>query len=118
MSWPNDPRLKHVDPKEIERAFVEEGLTTLEACKRFGISKGTLYNRLRKHGRCCSGGHMPIGRGSRLCSLCQEPLGASHDLTEVAVGAALDAEANVEMVRGSAAQQLRSVGGIGALLRY
>ena len=61
---------------------------------------------------------MAVGRGPRVCSLCQEPVGASYDLTEAAVGAALDTQASVEMVRGSAAQKLRSEGGVGALLRY
>ena len=60
---------------------------------------------------------MAAGRG-RACSLCQEPVGTTHDLTEAAVGAALDTEASIEMVRGSAAQRLRSEGGIGAILRY
>ena len=60
---------------------------------------------------------MAAGR-ARVCSRCQEPVGTSHDLTEAAVGAALDTQANVEMVRGSAAQQLRREGGIGAILRY
>ena len=64
------------------------------------------------------GGHMAVGRGPRVCSLCDEAVGRRHDLTEVAVGAALDTQAKIEMVRGSAAQQLRRAGGIGALLRY
>ena len=60
---------------------------------------------------------MAAGR-SRMCLHCREPVGASHDLTEAAVGAALDRQASVEMVRGPAAQRLRSEGGIGAILRY
>ena len=91
---------------------------TLPAVVEGRVHKLVLVDRLRKRGRSCPGGHMAVGRGPRVCSLCQEPVGASYDLTEAAVGAALDTQASVEMVRGSAAQKLRSEGGVGALLRY
>ena len=91
---------------------------TLPAVVEGRVHKLVLVDRVRKHGRCCPGGHISIGRGPRVCSLCDEAVGRRHDLTEVAVGAALDTQAKIEMVRGSAAQQLRRAGGIGALLRY
>ncbi len=90
---------------------------TLPALFEGRVHKLVLVDRLRKRGRNCPGGHVAAGR-ARVCSRCQEPVGTSHDLTEAAVGAALDTQANVEMVRGSAAQQLRREGGIGAILRY
>jgi peptide subunit release factor 1 (eRF1) len=91
---------------------------TLAALFEGRVHKLVLVDRLRKRGRSCPGGHMAVGRGPRICSLCDEPVGASRDLAEAAVGAALDTQASVEMVRGSAAQQLRREGGIGAILRY
>ena len=91
---------------------------TLPALFEGRVHKLVLVDRQRKRGRSCSGGHIATGRGPRVCALCQEAVGASHDLTEAAVGAALDTQASVEMVRGSAAQRLRSEGAIGAILRY
>ena len=90
---------------------------TLPALFEGRVHKLVLVDRLRKRGRSCVGGHVGSGR-ARVCSRCQEPVGTSHDLTEAAVGAALDTQASVEMVRGPAAQRLRSEGGIGAILRY
>ncbi len=91
---------------------------TLPALLEGRIHKLVLVEGLRKRGRNCPRGHLAAGRGSRLCSLCQEPVGASQDLTEAAVGAALDTQASVEMVRGQAARRLRNEGGICAILRY
>ncbi|MCH8008297.1 MAG: hypothetical protein IIC91_05475 [Chloroflexi bacterium] len=90
---------------------------TLPALLEGRVHKLVLVDRLRKRGRSCAGGHIAAGRASA-CSRCQEAVGVSHDLTEAAVGAALDTQASVEMVRGPAAQRLRSEGGIGAILRY
>ena len=90
---------------------------TLPALLGGRVHKLVVVDRLRHRGRSCVGGHVAAGR-ARVCSRCQEPVGASHDLTEAAVGAALDTQASVEMVRGSAAQRLRREGGIGAVLRY
>ena len=90
---------------------------TLPALLEGRVHKLVLVDGLRKRGRSCVGGHVAAGR-SRVCSRCREPVGASHDLTEAAVGAALDRQASVEMVRGPAAQRLRREGGIGAILRY
>ena len=91
---------------------------TLPALLEGRVHKLVLVEGLRKRGRSCPRGHLAAGRGSRLCSLCQEPLGASRDLTEAAVGTALDTQASVEMVRGQAARRLRTEGGICAILRY
>ncbi len=91
---------------------------TLPAVVEGRVHKLVLVDRLRKRGRSCPGGHMAAGRGPLLCSLCQEPVGASRDLIEAAVGAALDTQASVEMVRGQAARRLRNEGGICAILRY
>ncbi len=90
---------------------------TMPALLEGRVHKLVLVDRLRKHGRSCPGGHVTAGR-ARVCPRCQEPVPASRDLTEAAVGAALDTQASVEMVRGSAAQHLRLEGGIGAILRY
>ena len=90
---------------------------TLPALLEGRVHKLVLVDGHRKRGRSCAGGHVAAGR-SRVCSRCREPVGASHDLTEAAVGAALDRQASVEMVRGPAAQRLRREGGIGAILRY
>ncbi len=90
---------------------------TMPALLEGRVHKLVLVDRLRKHGRSCPGGHVTAGR-VRVCPRCQEPVGASRDLTEAAVGAALDTQASVEMVRGPAAQHLRLEGGIGAILRY
>jgi len=90
---------------------------TLPALLEGRVHKLVLVDRLRHRGRSCPRGHVAAGR-ARVCSRCQEHVGANHDLTEAAVGAALDTQASVEMVRGSAAQRLRTEGGIGAILRY
>ncbi len=91
---------------------------TLPALLEGRVHKLVLVEGLRKRGRSCPRGHIAAGRASRLCSPCQEPVGASHDLTEAAVGTALDTQAGVEMVRGQAARRLRNEGGICAILRY
>ena len=90
---------------------------TLPALLEGRVHKLVLVDRLRHRGRSCPRGHVAASR-VRVCSRCQEHVGANHDLTEAAVGAALDTQASVEMVRGSAAQRLRIEGGIGAILRY
>ena len=57
--------------------------------------------------------HVPFDR-PRFPASGQRPRSPPH----AAVGGALDTQASVEMVRGPAAQRLRSEGGIGAILRY
>lgn len=91
---------------------------TLPALFEGRVHKLVMVDGLRKRGRSCPRGHVASGRGPRVCLSCREAVGPSRDLAETAVGAALDTQATIEMVRGAAARRVRDEGGICALLRY
>jgi peptide subunit release factor 1 (eRF1) len=52
------------------------------------------------------------------CTVCSLPVKPADDLIEIAIGMALAQGANVEQLRGEAAEKLKAFGGIGAFLRY
>ena len=52
------------------------------------------------------------------CEFCGIPAKADDDLMEAIIAKALAEGATIEQVRGEAAEKLKSVGGIGAFLRY
>lgn len=69
-------------------------------------------------GGICEGCQVMFPSDDVNCAICDMPVQPVEDLIETIVGAALARGAAVEQLRGQAAENLRTVGGIGAFLRF
>lgn len=90
---------------------------TLDALADERVHLLLVSSQLAGEGRVCAQcGRISIDQ--ERCPVCAGPLGEPTELRELVVARALDQGAQVETVSGEAAEQLRSVGGIGALTRW
>ena len=66
----------------------------------------------------CDACHVMFPSDDVICDICGMPVKSADDLIEMAISFALADGASVEQLRGPAAGSLRTVGGIGAFLRF
>ncbi len=91
---------------------------TLRAVREGRVWRLVYLDALVLRGRRCPACSALYAENETACAFCGGPLGPVEDLVEAMAERAAEEGARVELVRGEAAERLRSVGGVGAYLRY
>lgn len=91
---------------------------TLLALERGQIHKLVYTQGAAFEGSHCSKCNRLYGHSRVACGYCNVPLQPVPDLMERIIKRAVDTDAEIEQVREDAADELKRVGGIGAILRF
>lgn len=120
----------------VERACEVNGVQALiaTAAKALGatvgldstllaLERGQIHKLVYREGAAFEGSHCSkcgrlYGLSRVACGYCNVPLQPVPDLMERIIKRAVDTDAEIEQVRDDAAEQMKRVGGIGAILRF
>jgi peptide subunit release factor 1 (eRF1) len=107
----------------IEAAAKSVGATVGLEPTLLALEKGQIHKLVYRQGAAFEGSHCSkcnrlYGDGRVACGYCNVPLHPVSDLMERIIKRAIDTDAQIEQVRGDAAEQMKRVGGIGAILRF
>jgi peptide subunit release factor 1 (eRF1) len=101
--------------KENAVVGLEQTLLALQASRVWQIVFATEFQT--RGGQCTNCGALLV-TVEEPCVYCGEPVRAIDDVIQFAVERVMDRDGKIEQVRGVAADRLRGVGGIGAVLHY
>ena len=87
------------------------------------LERGQIHKLVYREGAAFEGSHCSkcdrlYGLSRVACGYCNVPLQPVPDLMERIIKRAVDTDAEIEQVRDDAAEQMKRVGGIGAILRF
>ena len=112
-------RVKQLIATAAKKTQADAGLlATLKALQKNRIWQVVYAEGFAARGRGCTGCRALMPEGQPYCDYCGAAAAPVDDLTERIVERVVSLGGQVEIVRGPAAELLRTVGGIGAFMRF